>query len=644
VRGSPSDAFHVQVNGMPIYNQTHLFGLFDAFNDDALRTVGVFPDVAPASYRAPPGGSLALQSRTGSQTTVGASASLSSTAVSGTLEGPLFDGRASWLLSARRSYLNTVRWPYTTDLLAQGMGLAPRTESLPDGRPPIGGRGDVRRPSARFFDVHATAAYESPAGHRLTASAYAGGDRIQQSPEERLQGIETGASSFVSPGDGEIRSPLETTYQWGNEATSIEWEAPWANTFTHTTLALSRYHARFRREGGLWGSSVPVSSPIGLTGRTLQNELIDAHLQQHAEGPAGDGRWTAGYMTRWVTVEYRDQAGTMRSYQHRHRSMQADLFGQYTRRRDGWLHLRLGLRAHGLSSGRYGRLSPRVWARLESEAPVSMTASYTRNHQFVHRLTAARAPGVDVWVPSDADRPPSTADQGTIGLQWQIRPGWRIRGEGYLKQQRRVRLHEALLPSAASSGAVGPRDAGVPWVTGTLSSGGIELLHRLRGAGWRWTTSYALTRTTIRLDGPASASAQPARWDRRHQATTRLRLHLGRRWTAHVTWLASSGRYNVLHEFLPGEPSRLAPYHRLDAALEYRHSLGAVTINARAAVLNLYDRDNPRYRRPVGVLEPSPPRLPDADRFPPPASETRFTAVDVYDLGRYPSFEVTVTW
>lgn len=54
VQGSQADGFHVQIDGMPIYNQNHLFGLLDASNDEALRTVRWFTGVALARYCAPP--------------------------------------------------------------------------------------------------------------------------------------------------------------------------------------------------------------------------------------------------------------------------------------------------------------------------------------------------------------------------------------------------------------------------------------------------------------------------------------------------------------------------------------------------------------------------------------------------------------
>ena len=42
VRGNKSDGFQVLLDGIPIYNQQHLFGMFDVFNADALQSVGFF--------------------------------------------------------------------------------------------------------------------------------------------------------------------------------------------------------------------------------------------------------------------------------------------------------------------------------------------------------------------------------------------------------------------------------------------------------------------------------------------------------------------------------------------------------------------------------------------------------------------------
>ena len=116
---------------MPIYNQSHLFGLFDAFNAEALQTVGFYYGVAPAEYQAPPGGTLAFRTRPGARTEAHVTAEASPTAVSGTVEGPLADGRGSWLVSARHSYLDALPWLGSDDLVAQGLDVGRPTSALP---------------------------------------------------------------------------------------------------------------------------------------------------------------------------------------------------------------------------------------------------------------------------------------------------------------------------------------------------------------------------------------------------------------------------------------------------------------------------------------------------------------------------------
>jgi hypothetical protein len=116
---------------------------------------------------------------------------------------------------------------------------------------------------------------------------------------------------------------------------------------------------------------------------------------------------------------------------------------------------------------------------------------------------------------------------------------------------------------------------------------------------------------------------------------TRVQVQAGPHWSAHLTWLAAAGAPNALDGALPDEPARLAPYHRLDAALQYQRTVADVSVEARVAVFNVYDRDNPRYRQLVGVPEQAAPIT---------RPRLRFTGVDVYDLGLQPSVRLAVSW
>ncbi len=640
VRGSQSDGFHVQIDGMPIYNQSHLFGLFDAFNDEALRTVGFFADVAPARYRAPPGGTLSFQTRRGARTGFGGTAELSNTAVSATVDGPLGEGRGSWLLSARRSYLDTVNWFKNDDLIAQGVGWNLRMEEPTEEERLTGSNGDlVGEPSAAFYDVHGTLQYEWPAGSRLTVSGYLGGDRTEVpfGKEGIVTEIGKNGTSDERVSVGPDR--FETDTKWGNEAASIQLGSPLrSELFVHTTLSVSRYHAQFKQpnlSAPVLSSGSPESGALSTFG--VQNELVDATLKQRVDGALETGAWTAGYMARLLSIDYRMQGVGLLDAQQRRRAIQGDLFGQYDRRAvGGWANVHLGLRLHGFSPGPYGRLSPRVWVEGWPERSLSATIGYTRNHQFLHRLSGARRAQMDTWTMSTAHRPPATSDHVTLGIKTRPHPNWTLRLNGYYKEQRRVRLSD---PSLAGDQAA---SLSRPWATGQVTTRGGEVLHRLDGAGWQWTASYALSHAELRLVEVRTEGKRSVPWDRRHQGATRIQVEIGEAWSGHLTWLAASGRPNGLDQvdlrladLVSEEPARLLPYHRLDAALQYERRVAGVELTARLAAFNLYDRDNPRYRRLVGISGERPPRR---------GSELQLAGVNVYDLGFQPSFRFSATW
>ena len=164
VRGSRPDGFQVMLDGAPIYNAHPVFGLFDAFNADALHTVGRYYGVAPATIAAPPGGTLSFRTLTGSQTSQRTTLHASSTAGSATVEGPWGGGRGSYLVSARRSYLNRVSWLGKDQLIEQGLDVnRPRGPLPPEAIHELGDLVSTPlAPSTGFYDVHVNAYNERP--------------------------------------------------------------------------------------------------------------------------------------------------------------------------------------------------------------------------------------------------------------------------------------------------------------------------------------------------------------------------------------------------------------------------------------------------------------------------------------------------
>jgi len=104
VRGGGSDQNAFYLNKIQIYNTSHLFGFFPAFNSDIIKDFSIYKGHVPAQF----GGRLAsvfnITTLQGNKKRLAAHGSISPIAGSLTVEGPVKKDTSSFLLSGRSSY------------------------------------------------------------------------------------------------------------------------------------------------------------------------------------------------------------------------------------------------------------------------------------------------------------------------------------------------------------------------------------------------------------------------------------------------------------------------------------------------------------------------------------------------------------
>jgi hypothetical protein len=104
VRGGGSDQNAFYINKIPVYNTSHLFGFFPAFNSDIIKDFSIYKGHIPAEY----GGHLSsvfnIITRQGNRKNFTARGGVSPITANLVVEGPLKKDTCSFMLSARSSY------------------------------------------------------------------------------------------------------------------------------------------------------------------------------------------------------------------------------------------------------------------------------------------------------------------------------------------------------------------------------------------------------------------------------------------------------------------------------------------------------------------------------------------------------------
>ena len=104
VRGGAADQNLILYNDATIYNPSHLFGFFSAFNADAVKGVELYKSAIPERYGGRLSSVLDVTSREGNSKKSQVSGGIGLLTSRLTLEGPMNKGKTNYILSGRTTY------------------------------------------------------------------------------------------------------------------------------------------------------------------------------------------------------------------------------------------------------------------------------------------------------------------------------------------------------------------------------------------------------------------------------------------------------------------------------------------------------------------------------------------------------------
>ena len=162
VRGGSTDQNLIQWNEGIIYNPTHLFGFFSAFNGSIVQNMELYKGSIPAKYGGRISSVLDINSRRGNKEKYQGEVSLGLLTSSLALEGPIKKGKTSLLLAGRTTYSDWI------------LNMLPEDSGYKNGK-------------AGFYDANLLLSHQFNPKDNLYISGYYSHDRFNFLENERYE-------------------------------------------------------------------------------------------------------------------------------------------------------------------------------------------------------------------------------------------------------------------------------------------------------------------------------------------------------------------------------------------------------------------------------------------------------------------------
>ncbi|MGL4292824.1 MAG: TonB-dependent receptor plug domain-containing protein, partial [Bacteroidales bacterium] len=425
VRGGNGDENLFLVDGISLYNPNHLFGFFSAFDGNILESVDFYKGAFPARYGSRLSSVVDMQVKEGDFSKLKGKVAVGLISTTAYLEGPIWKNRTSFLVSARRTYLDLIAVPIYKAINSSDSGNEKSSSSY----------------DYNFTDINAKITHRVADGHKLTFLAYWGNDHFSQS--ETLKGV------FSS--DGETIKSSESSLdkrRWGNTLTGLTYEFRPNSTFSgKANIAYTEFRSHRNRKtsveennGQLQKSrKTIIGEQTGIRDLSAKADFswITSKKNRIEFGMEAIRHLYTPEMSKTVISEKNEENKTDRnSSADRIKATEfavyaEDIFGITEK-----TELIAGVRFVGFhtENKNYLTLQPRVALSCHATPELTLRAAYSEMSQYIHMLSdEGLLMSAELWVPVTENLRPMYSRQITGGATYRFLTGWDVSAEGYYK-------------------------------------------------------------------------------------------------------------------------------------------------------------------------------------------------------------------
>ncbi len=577
VRGGSPDQNLILLDGVPVYNASHLFGFFSVFNSDAINKVTLIKGGFPARYGGRLSSVIDIRMKEGNMQTFHGEGSIGVIASRLTFEGPIVKDKTSFMISGRRTYIDLITRPILNAQDNEGVS------------------------GYYFYDLNAKINHKFSEKDRLYISGYFGRDKAYFNYDYQY--------------DEDTYRKEDNGLYWGNATAVARWNHMFSNkVFSNLTATFTDYkfdiYSNVTEEND--------NSPDTYLGFDYFSGIYDWSLKydiDYVPNPKHYLKFGAGITyhtfepgaTQFITENLDDaipdfEFGSSSIY-----ATELDLYVE-----DDWeinkvFKVNIGLHASGffVDDVFYKSLQPRISTRYLVNSNVSIKASFSTMTQFIHLLTnSGIGLPTDLWVPATDSIPPQNAIQPAIGVAYSLNKKYEFSVEGYYKKTNNIIEYKdgANYLFSGLEGWEEKVEQGEGW-----AYGGELFIQKKAGKLTGWI-GYTLSWSNRQFPNINLGEIFPYKYDRRHDFEVAAIYKINDHIEISGTWVYTSGQpislpiakyeglFNeAIYAYEGRNGYRMDPYHRLDANIAFSKDKGEWSRTWNIGVYNAYSRQNPFF-------------------------------------------------
>ncbi len=583
VRGGGYDQNLILLGGAPLYNPSHLFGFFSAFNSDMINSVTLFKGGIPSNYGGRASSILDLDYAKGDMQNWSGKASVGTISAKISGGGPIIKDKLSVLGGVRVSYSN-----YLLGLIKDP---------------------NINNSAAQFYDGNIVLNYNISDKSSIDYTGYLSSD----------------AFNFAS----------DTTFAWGNQNHVLTWKYAFNDKFfLKSSIVSSQYN-------------FSILNNSGFSNFTLDSKIWDRGINADLKYIIKEGNELLfGIQSKYLKINpgsLKPQNGESSINPFEvplEKALESGAYIQHDVELGKWVGLSYGIRyvdyrylgskttylydelfplspetvteVVNYESNKviqqYGGFEPRVSLRFSFTENTSLKFGYNRMNQFIHLIsnTATIAP-TDIWKLSDQYIKPQTATQYSAGFFQNFANNTiETSIEAYYKS-----LDNVLEYKDGADLILNPQIE-TELLSGSGEAYGLEVYVKKKSKPMSGWISYTYSRSLRQVVGPYPSETinnglvYPANYDKPHDLTAVLDYEINPfvKYSAIFTYSTGrpvtfpSAKFSFFGDdvayYDSRNQNRILDYHRLDMSLTFNFNTKKKWLRGDwvLSVYNIYGRKN----------------------------------------------------